>query len=107
LHHTHTEISVILKYVNTGQICRGKINQIKFPILIGALAVSHNKWTHKLDFPVPVWPIASFPELQYPLEENVRENQAETKRCLEEVLVYIINIHFEYLGQVIKDRFFC
>ncbi|XP_052068816.1 4-aminobutyrate aminotransferase, mitochondrial-like isoform X1 [Mytilus californianus] len=52
---------------------------------MGAAAVSHNKWTHKLDFPAPEWPIASFPDLKYPLEENVRENQAESKRCLEEV----------------------
>lgn len=52
---------------------------------MGALAMSHAKWFHKLDFPVPDWPVAPFPKLKYPLEEHVRENEAEEKRCLEEV----------------------
>ena len=54
-------------------------------VLPGALAMSHAKWFHKLDFPVPDWPVAPFPKLKYPLEEHVRENEAEEKRCLEEV----------------------
>ncbi|XP_076072615.1 4-aminobutyrate aminotransferase, mitochondrial-like [Mytilus galloprovincialis] len=52
---------------------------------MGALALTHTKPMHKLDFPQPKWPIATFPMLKYPLEDNVRENQAEEKRCLEEV----------------------
>jgi len=52
---------------------------------MGALAMSHAKWFHKLDFPVPDWPIAPFPQLKYPLDEHVRENAQEEKRCLEEV----------------------
>ena len=51
----------------------------------GALAMSHSKTIHKLDFPVPEWPIAPFPTLKYPLEDFLRENEAEEKRCLEEV----------------------
>lgn len=51
----------------------------------GALAITHSKPMHKLDLPAPKWPIATFPILKYPLEENLRENQAEEKRCLEEV----------------------
>ncbi|XP_076458220.1 4-aminobutyrate aminotransferase, mitochondrial-like [Babylonia areolata] len=52
---------------------------------MGALACSHAKWFHKLDFPVPDWPMAPFPQLKYPLEENQRENEQEERRCLEEV----------------------
>lgn len=51
----------------------------------GALAITHSKPMHKLDLPAPKWPIATFPILKYPLEENLTENQAEEKRCLEEV----------------------
>lgn len=52
---------------------------------MGALACSHAKWVHKLDFPVPNWPMAPFPLLRYPLDEFVRENEEEEKRCLEQV----------------------
>lgn len=52
---------------------------------MGALALTHSKPMHKLDLPAPKWPIATFPTLKYPLEENITENQAEEKRCLEEV----------------------
>ncbi|XP_046355036.2 4-aminobutyrate aminotransferase, mitochondrial-like isoform X1 [Haliotis rufescens] len=52
---------------------------------MGALAVTHSKAIHKLDFPTPLWPAASFPELRYPLEDFVQENRAEEERCLAEV----------------------
>lgn len=52
---------------------------------IGALSTTHSKYIHKIDVPAFDWPIASFPEYRYPLEENVRENQQEDKRCLAEV----------------------
>lgn len=52
---------------------------------MGALACSHAKWFHKLDFPVPDWPMAPFPQLRYPLEDNVRENEQEERCCLEQV----------------------
>ncbi|XP_060571460.1 4-aminobutyrate aminotransferase, mitochondrial-like [Ruditapes philippinarum] len=52
---------------------------------MGALACSHSKWLHKLDFPVPDWPIVRFPNLKYPLEENVVENRTEESKILEEV----------------------
>ncbi|ESP04015.1 hypothetical protein LOTGIDRAFT_156617 [Lottia gigantea] len=52
---------------------------------MGALALTHTKWVHKLDFPQPDWPIAPFPRLKYPLEENTRENREEEDRCLNEV----------------------
>lgn len=52
---------------------------------IGVLSTTHSKYIHKIDVPALDWPIARFPVYQYPLEENVRENQAEDKRCLAEV----------------------
>ncbi|RUS90830.1 hypothetical protein EGW08_001449 [Elysia chlorotica] len=52
---------------------------------MGALALSHTKWVHKLDFPVPNWPLATFPTMTYPLEEYADENNAEDARCLAEV----------------------
>lgn len=52
---------------------------------MGALAVTHSKPMHKLDLPVPKWPIATFPVLKYPLADNTKENKEEESRCLEEV----------------------
>lgn len=52
---------------------------------LGALATTHSKYIHKIDVPSFDWPIASFPIYKYPLEENIRENQAEDRRCLAEV----------------------
>ena len=55
--------------------------------LLGANACSHTKWSTKLDFPVPEWPIAHFPDLKYPLEEHTAENRAEENKCLNEVSI--------------------
>ncbi|KAG5346135.1 GABT protein, partial [Acromyrmex charruanus] len=52
---------------------------------LGCLSTTHSKYIHKMDIPAFDWPIASFPEYKYPLEENVRENKQEDKRCLAEV----------------------
>ncbi|XP_030753211.1 4-aminobutyrate aminotransferase, mitochondrial-like [Sitophilus oryzae] len=52
---------------------------------MGTLATTHSKAIHKLDVPSLDWPIAHFPRYKYPLEENVRENQAEDQKCLAEV----------------------
>ncbi|XP_066588774.1 4-aminobutyrate aminotransferase, mitochondrial [Prorops nasuta] len=52
---------------------------------LGSLSTTHSKYIHKLDVPAFDWPIASFPQYKYPLEENVRENQEEDKRCLAEI----------------------
>lgn len=50
---------------------------------MGALAVTHTKWVHKLDFPQPDWPVADFPRLRYPLDQFTRENEQEEQRCLD------------------------
>ncbi|KAL8592664.1 hypothetical protein ACOMHN_037604 [Nucella lapillus] len=52
---------------------------------MGALALTHTKWVHKLDFPQPDWPVADFPLLKYPLDQFTRENQQEEQRCLDMV----------------------
>lgn len=52
---------------------------------LGSLSTTHSKYIHKIDVPAFEWPIASFPEYKYPLEENTRENQQEDQRCLAEV----------------------
>ncbi|XP_020282456.1 4-aminobutyrate aminotransferase, mitochondrial [Pseudomyrmex gracilis] len=52
---------------------------------LGCLSTTHSKYIHKLDIPAFDWPIATFPQYKYPLEENKRENQQEDKRCLAEV----------------------
>ncbi|XP_052265703.1 4-aminobutyrate aminotransferase, mitochondrial-like isoform X3 [Dreissena polymorpha] len=49
---------------------------------MGCLGITHSKYIHKLDLPVPDWPVARFPELKYPLDDHVRENQEEERRCL-------------------------
>ncbi|XP_068086216.1 4-aminobutyrate aminotransferase, mitochondrial [Anabrus simplex] len=52
---------------------------------LGALSTTRSKHIHKIDVPAFDWPVASFPVYKYPLEENVRENEAEDRRCLAEV----------------------
>ncbi|WVQ79330.1 4-aminobutyrate aminotransferase [Cryptococcus sp. DSM 104549] len=52
--------------------------------LFGSLSATRSKAIHKIDIPAFDWPSASFPSLKYPLEENVKENEAEEQRCLDE-----------------------
>lgn len=52
--------------------------------LFGSLSTTRSKAIHKLDIPAFDWPSAPFPELKYPLEEFIKENQEEEDRCLRE-----------------------
>lgn len=52
---------------------------------LGSLSTTHSKYIHKIDIPAFDWPTASFPAYKYPLDENIRENQQEDKRCLAHV----------------------
>lgn len=52
---------------------------------LGALSTTHSKYIHKIDVPSFDWPIASFPEYKYPLEDHVEENRKEDEKCLAEV----------------------
>ncbi|XP_050393587.1 4-aminobutyrate aminotransferase, mitochondrial isoform X2 [Patella vulgata] len=69
----------------TPEICVMSFHKAFHGRTMGALALTHTKWVHKLDFPQPNWPIAPFPALQYPLDEFVRENREEEDRCLNTV----------------------
>jgi len=57
----------------------------------GSLTTTHTKDTHKLDVPAFPWPVADFPRLKYPLEENVEANRAEEARCLQTVEDLIVD----------------
>jgi len=50
-----------------------------------SLTCSHSKYNQKIDVPTFNWPTADFPKYKYPLEEFVRENEAEDRRCLTKV----------------------
>lgn len=50
--------------------------------LFGSLSTTHSKPLHKLDIPAFEWPTAPFPELKYPLEDNIEENKLEEETCL-------------------------
>jgi len=52
--------------------------------LFGSLSTTRSKPIHKLDIPAFNWPQAPFPDLKYPLEDNVEENKREEQLCLEE-----------------------
>lgn len=52
---------------------------------LGALATTHSKYIHKIDVPSFDWPVATFPQYRYPLEENIMYNQDQDKRSLAEV----------------------
>lgn len=51
----------------------------------GALSCTHSKPIHKLDVPSFLWPIATFPRYQYPLEDHVEANRQVDEQCLAEV----------------------
>ncbi|KAF7988839.1 hypothetical protein HCN44_007149 [Aphidius gifuensis] len=52
---------------------------------LGSLSTTHSKYIHKIDVPAFDWPIASFPQYKYPLEDNINHNKNEDKRCLNEI----------------------
>lgn len=97
LHHVFQRCSIvvvtIMRPANT-RVCVYLIMILSFRFTttgafhgrtLGTLSTTHSKYIHKMDIPAFDWPIASFPEYKYPLEENVRHNQQEDKRCLAEV----------------------
>lgn len=50
----------------------------------GSLSATRTKPIHKIDFPLfSYWPAVPFPQYKYPLEENIRENNEEDRKCLE------------------------
>lgn len=82
-----------LEYSRIEKQFKTKIKHLKYENNIGAfhgrtfgtLITTHTKPVHKLDIPTKDWPIATFPRYQYPLEDFVRENEEEDRKCLAEV----------------------
>ncbi|XP_015603154.1 4-aminobutyrate aminotransferase, mitochondrial [Cephus cinctus] len=58
---------------------------------LGALAVTHGNYIHKIDIPTLDWPIAPFPRYQYPLEQHEGENKQEDEKCIARVEELIEN----------------
>jgi 4-aminobutyrate aminotransferase/(S)-3-amino-2-methylpropionate transaminase len=70
--------------------------------LFGSLSTTRSKPIHKMDIPAFDWPQASFPSLKYPLQEHVKENEAEEKRCLEEA-EHIIKTYHNPVAAVVVE----
>jgi len=58
---------------------------------VGLLSCSNSRPIHGVDIPTIAWPKADFPRYKYPLQDNLRENQAEDERCLANVEEHIEN----------------
>lgn len=69
---------------------------------MGVLSTTRSKYIHKIDVPAFDWPVATFPQYKYPLEENVEENKKQDKNSLEEVCIFHLllfeahRFHFDF-----------
>ncbi|KAI5789250.1 aminotransferase class-III-domain-containing protein [Pyronema domesticum] len=70
--------------------------------LFATLSTTRSKPIHKMDIPSFNWPVAPFPELKYPLEEHIQENEAEEKKCIEEAERIITSWHCPVVAIVIE-----
>ena len=70
--------------------------------LFGSLSTTRSKPIHKLDIPAFDWPQAPFPNLKYPLDQHVAENDAEEARCLAETEDLIQNFRNPVAAVVIE-----
>jgi 4-aminobutyrate aminotransferase/(S)-3-amino-2-methylpropionate transaminase len=70
---------------------------------MGCLSTTRSKPIHKLDIPSFEWPVAPFPHLVHPLDDptNMRLNEREEQRCLEETLE-VIKKHGNIAGMIIE-----
>lgn len=70
---------------------------------LGCLAATHSKAIHKVDIPsFPDWPVAPFPQLQYPLSKFKAENEAEEQRCLAEIEACIVSTKTPIAAMIIE-----
>lgn len=60
-------------------------NQAFHGRLFGSLTATASKAIHKVDIPAFDWPKATFPQLKYPLADNIEYNQQSEKAALKEV----------------------
>ncbi len=70
--------------------------------LFGALSTTRSKAIHKLDIPGFKWPQVDFPELKYPLSENIQQNKEEESRCLAQVEATIKSWHCPVAALVVE-----
>jgi 4-aminobutyrate aminotransferase/(S)-3-amino-2-methylpropionate transaminase len=70
--------------------------------LFATLSTTRSKPIHKMDIPSFNWPVAPFPELKYPLEEHIQENEAEEKKCIEEAERIITSWHCPVVAIIIE-----
>ncbi|KAJ3461659.1 4-aminobutyrate transaminase [Fusarium solani] len=70
--------------------------------LFGSLSTTRSKAVHKIDIPAFDWPQATFPKLQYPLEDNVEENRKIEQASLDEVEHLIKNYHLPPCAVVVE-----
>eukprot|EP01098_Paradermamoeba_levis_P003627 TRINITY_DN1627_c0_g1_i1.p1 TRINITY_DN1627_c0_g1~~TRINITY_DN1627_c0_g1_i1.p1 ORF type:complete len:521 (-),score=166.28 TRINITY_DN1627_c0_g1_i1:108-1592(-) len=70
--------------------------------LFGSLTTTRSKALHKVDVPAFDWPVAPFPNLQYPLEKHQEANRKEEDRCLEEAAKLIKTWHIPVAGLIVE-----
>jgi 4-aminobutyrate aminotransferase/(S)-3-amino-2-methylpropionate transaminase len=51
---------------------------------LGCLSTTRSNAWHKINIPAFKWPVAPFPQLKYPLEDNKFYNFSEEEKCLEQ-----------------------
>ena len=51
---------------------------------LGCLSTTRSNAWHKINIPAFKWPVAPFPQLKYPLEDNKLYNFSEEEKCLEQ-----------------------
>jgi 4-aminobutyrate aminotransferase/(S)-3-amino-2-methylpropionate transaminase len=70
--------------------------------LFGSLSTTRSKPIHKLDIPAFDWPQATFPLLEYPLEENVEYNKKVEQEALEDVERLLTTHHLPPCAVVVE-----
>jgi 4-aminobutyrate aminotransferase/(S)-3-amino-2-methylpropionate transaminase len=70
--------------------------------LFGSLSTTRSKPIHKLDIPAFDWPQATFPQLKYPLEDNIEHNERAEREALEDVERLITTHHLPPCAVVIE-----
>ena len=94
------ELAIKLSMFRRGNVHQGNIRQMEVPDesqftvlsfkngfhgrIGGTLTLTRSKPIQKLGIPQFNWPMAPFPILRHPLNENNEYNSAEESRCLEE-----------------------
>jgi len=75
----------------TPDVCFLSFSQSFHGRTLGALSLTRSKGMYKVDIPGFKWPVADFPILKYPLEENEQYNMEEEARCLDMVRQRILD----------------